>query len=118
MHDLDAGGNNLTLDAEHIDRLFKGLVAAHQLLATGRSDGLVIGLSPALAEIIARRHGERAELVLNNTWRVNPKGRRDVNTWFATTNLRAATRQLEKRFPGHDIHLQRYRDEAGSVEAG
>jgi hypothetical protein len=63
-----------------IDRIFEALLAAEPLLTTGRAygGGLVIGLSPALAAIMVRRHGERAEMVLNNTWRVDPKRRRDA----------------------------------------
>jgi hypothetical protein len=64
---------------EQIDRIFEALAGARDLLATGRSDGLVIGLAPALAEIMTRRHGERAEMVINNTWRVDPTMRRDAN---------------------------------------
>ena len=62
---------------DQIDRIFEALMAAESLLAVGRADGLVIGLSPALAANIARRHGERAEMVLNNTWRVDPTKARD-----------------------------------------
>jgi hypothetical protein len=58
---------------EQIDGIFETLLASEQLLTTGRSLGLVIGLSPALAEDIARRHGERAAAVLDNTWRVDPQ---------------------------------------------
>jgi hypothetical protein len=63
---------------EQIDHIFEALLASEQLLTTGRSLGLVIGLSPALAEDIARRHGERFATVLNNTWRVDPDRRRDA----------------------------------------
>jgi len=63
---------------DQIDRLFEALAAAEPLLTIVRADGLVIGLSPALAAAIAQHHGDRAEMVLNNTWRVDPKRRRDV----------------------------------------
>lgn len=63
---------------DQIDRIFEALAAAKDLLVVGRSDGLVIGLSPALAAIMLARHGERAETVINNTWRVDPMQRRDV----------------------------------------
>jgi hypothetical protein len=71
--------NSSTTYDGQIDRIFEALLAAEPLLTTGRAlGGLVIGLSPALAAAIAQRHGERAEMVLNNTWRVDPKRRRDA----------------------------------------
>lgn len=71
--------NSSTPYDDQIDRIFEALLAAEPLLTTGRAfGGLVIGLSPALAAAIAQRHGERAEMVFNNTWRVDPKRRRDA----------------------------------------
>lgn len=64
---------------DQIDRIFEALVAAEPLLTTGRAFGdFIIGLSPALAAAIAQRHGQRAEMVLNNTWRVDPTRKRDA----------------------------------------
>ena len=65
--------------AARCDGIFEALAGAKELLAVGRSDGLVISLSPALADIMPRRDGERAEMVINNTWRVDPNTRRDAN---------------------------------------
>jgi hypothetical protein len=70
--------NTSTPYDDQIDRIFEALAAAKDLLAVGRSDGLVIGLSPAIAAIMRHRHGERADMVINNTWLVDPNRRRDL----------------------------------------
>ena len=58
--------------AEQIDCLFAALQQATDLLTVGRAYGFCVGLSPALAAEIAKRHGEAAARVLSNTWRVDP----------------------------------------------
>lgn len=57
---------------EQIDRLFAVLQSMPELLQTGRAYGLVVGLSPALAQQMVLRHGEEAASVFHNTWRVDP----------------------------------------------
>jgi hypothetical protein len=57
---------------KEIDCLFAALQQVADLLALGRAYGLCVGLSPALAAEIAKRHGDAATTVLSNTWRVNP----------------------------------------------
>ena len=56
---------------EQIDKLFFTLKSMPELLQTGRAYGLAVGLSPALAREMARRHGEEAASVFLNTWRVD-----------------------------------------------
>ena len=72
--------NETSPSDDQIVRLFEALVAAEELLTIGRSDGLVVGLSPALAAMILHRHGERATIVVNDTWRVDPMTERDPET--------------------------------------
>ena len=63
---------------EQIDVIFHALILAQKLLVEGRSKGLAIGISRLLAANIVRRHGEKAaEIVIKNTWRVNPWSRRN-----------------------------------------
>ena len=58
--------------SKEIDCLFAALQQVTGLLALGRAYGLCVGLSPALAAEIVKRHGEAGARVVNNTWRVNP----------------------------------------------
>ena len=66
--------------AEQIDRLFDALKSMPELLREGRAYGIAIGLSPALAEQMMRRHGADAATVFHNTWRVDPKASPSAST--------------------------------------
>jgi hypothetical protein len=58
--------------AEQIDELFRALKSIPALLQQGRTYGLAVGLSPVLVQQMLLRHGEEANLILLNTWRVDP----------------------------------------------